>query len=86
MQQILGKAGIDYWEWPRFHVLCFLEGRRERFVVIYTWKILENVVPSLATARGRRNHCPHKSMNRQVMYASVHHSPEQCPDGRRGQL
>ncbi len=45
--KILQLVGIDYWETLRKLGLFSLERRRERYLIIYTWKIMEKIVPNL---------------------------------------
>ncbi len=40
-------AGLDYWERLKKLGLFSLERRRERYLIIYTWKIMERIVPNL---------------------------------------
>nr|XP_053639121.1 fructose-1,6-bisphosphatase 1-like isoform X1 [Cherax quadricarinatus] len=40
---------LNYWERLRFLNLYSLERRKERYMIIYTWKILEGLVPNLHT-------------------------------------
>ena len=40
---------LDYWQRLRELNLYSLERRRERYIIIYTWKILEGLVPNLET-------------------------------------
>jgi hypothetical protein len=39
--------GLDYWERLQVLNLYSLERRRERYMIIYTWKIVEKLVPNL---------------------------------------
>ena len=45
-----GKYG-DYWERLNFYGLYSLQRRRERYRIIYTWKILENLVPNVGESK-----------------------------------
>ena len=38
----------DYWERLQYYHLFSLQRRRERYRILYTWKILEGIVPNLA--------------------------------------
>ena len=40
---------LDYWERLQSLKLYSLERRRERYIIIYVWKIIENLVPNLRT-------------------------------------
>ena len=42
-----------YWERLRSLRLYSLERRRERYKIIYVWKMLENLVPNLSTEHNR---------------------------------
>ena len=49
--------GLTYWEKLKAAKLYSLERRRERYSIIYTWRILEGTVPNLeATPVAARNH------------------------------
>ena len=48
-RKISGLQNIDYWDRLKFLKLYSLERRRERYIVIYIWKILENLVPNICT-------------------------------------
>ena len=39
---------MNYWELLKLFKLYSLERRRERYRIIYTWKILENLVPNMS--------------------------------------
>nr|XP_053656082.1 uncharacterized protein LOC128704893 [Cherax quadricarinatus] len=49
MPRITEIKHLNYWERLRFLNLYSLERRRERYMIIYTWKILEGLVPNLHT-------------------------------------
>ena len=73
--RLRGLAGDDYWERLRKLRLYSLERRRERYVVIYVWKILNGYAPNLdgsdrilaytTTRRGKLCRVP--PMNRSAM-------------------
>ena len=44
-----GANQLDYWERLRKFRLYSLERRRERYIIVYVWKILENLVPNITT-------------------------------------
>ena len=48
--RISGMSGYSYWERLQHLKLYSLERRRERYVIIYTWKILQNLVPNFEGA------------------------------------
>ena len=43
----MNKPEIKYWEKLQQLGLYFLQRRRKRYCIIYTWKILENMIPCL---------------------------------------
>jgi len=45
----LNTPGLDYWDRLRYLRLYSLERRRERYRILYVWKILENLVPNIAS-------------------------------------
>ena len=45
-RKIKGTQNMDYWQRLKFLNLYSLERRRERYSIMYTWKILEHLVPS----------------------------------------
>ena len=49
VRKIKGMQGLSYWEQLRELNLYSLERRRERYMAIYTWKILEGHVPNIET-------------------------------------
>jgi hypothetical protein len=58
--RIKGMQGLHYWERLKVLNLYSLERRRERYIIIYTWKIIENLVPNLEqepiTIKNQHNH------------------------------
>ena len=44
-RKLMNKPEINYWERLQQLYLYSLQRRRERYCIIYTWKILENMVP-----------------------------------------
>ena len=44
--KVNGMSNLNYWERLQFLQLYSLERRRERYLVIYTWKTLEGLVPN----------------------------------------
>ena len=52
IRKISGCGQLNYWEQLRFLKLFSLERRRERYRIIYIWRILENQVPNISTADG----------------------------------
>ena len=61
LNKIAGMSDLDYWEQLRSLNLLSLQRRRERYICIYVWKILEGLVPNFGlhskinARRGR--HC-----------------------------
>ena len=47
IRKISGIQGRSYWEQLRSLKLYSLQRRRERYMIIYTWRILEGQVPNL---------------------------------------
>ena len=47
--KIDGMQNLDYWERLKALNLYSLERRRERYTIIYVWKILEGLVHNLRT-------------------------------------
>ena len=45
-RRINGRQHLDYWERLKFLKLKSLQRRRERYIIIYTLKILNNLVPN----------------------------------------
>jgi ribonuclease P/MRP protein subunit RPP40 len=52
-RKIPAHKGQDYWERLRTLQLYSLERRRERYRIIYVWKMLENMVPNFTTEQSR---------------------------------
>ncbi len=49
VRKIAGMSRIDYWEQLQNLNIHSLERRRERYLIIYTWRILEGQVPNPST-------------------------------------
>ena len=47
MRSIQGIRNLNYWEQLKSLSMYSLQRRRERYMIIYTWKILEGLVPNL---------------------------------------
>ena len=56
ISRIDGMYGLSYWEQLSELKLYSLERRRERYQVIYTWRILEGQVPNIDTTPIRSTH------------------------------
>ena len=50
IRKIQGTSGMNYWEALRYHNLFSLERRRERYQILYIWKILEKLVPNISSS------------------------------------
>ena len=48
------NSGLNYWERLSALNLYSLERRRERYRIIYTWKIIEGLVPNISTVESRK--------------------------------
>ena len=46
IRKIKGACSLSYWDQLKKLKLYSLERRRERYIIIYVWKILENFVPN----------------------------------------
>ena len=46
LRKISGMGGLDYWDQLKSLNLYSLQRRRERYICIYVWKILEGIVPN----------------------------------------
>ena len=56
INRIDGMRDHSYWDQLKLLKLFFLERRRERYQVIYTWQILEEQVPNLECTPIRSSH------------------------------
>ena len=52
-RKIFSHGGKDYWDRLQSLHLYSLERRRERYRIIYVWKMLEEIVPNLTTEENR---------------------------------
>ena len=52
LRKVQGLQGLSYWEQLRLVKMYSLERRRERYIAIYVWKILEGMVPNISTSHG----------------------------------
>ena len=60
IRKIDGSAGMDYWDRLKTYRLYSLERRRERYSIIYVWKMIEGLVPNIGIIHhdaGRRGRC-----------------------------
>ena len=59
-RKISGMSGLDYWQQLEALNIFSLQRRRERYVCIYTWKVLEGLVPNFGIESSwnqRRGRC-----------------------------
>ena len=56
LRKINGQKGKNYWECLREMGVYSLQRRRERYRMIYTWKIMEGLVPNVNSKIQSRNH------------------------------
>ena len=52
LRKIVGMSSLDYWEQLDRLNLYFLERRRERYIAIYVWKVMEGMVPNFGVDIG----------------------------------
>jgi len=52
LRKIRGLHGFSYWEQLRQLRMYSLERRRERYIAIYVWRILEGCAPNISTSHG----------------------------------
>ena len=50
IRKIKGTSGMNYWEALNYLNLFSLERRRERYQILYIWKILEKLVPNMSSS------------------------------------
>ena len=55
IRKIPGCGHLSYWEQLKHLKMYSLERRRERYRIIYIWRILEGQVPNITTADGNQN-------------------------------
>ena len=51
LRKIAGMGDLSYWEQLKRLNMYSLERRRERYRIIYVWKVLENLVPNIGNNR-----------------------------------
>ena len=54
MRKIKLDSHLNYWEILDFLNMYSLERRRERYRIIYTWKIIEHLVPNISNDEHRQ--------------------------------
>ena len=54
VKKIENNWHLDYWETLAYLKLFSLERRRERYRIMYTWKVLENIVPNISANENRK--------------------------------
>ena len=56
IRKIIGARGMNYWECLKDMNMYSLQRRRERYRIIYIWKILENLVPNVNNKIQAKDH------------------------------
>jgi hypothetical protein len=59
IRKISNTKGLNYWECLKYTKLYSLQRRRERYRMIYVWKILEKLVPNINNSIISHNHIRH---------------------------
>ena len=77
LKQIRSINNLSYWEQLRYLRLYSLERRRERYIAIYTWKILEELVPNLSESASAISSKWHERRGRECNVPSVRTSAPQ---------
>ena len=77
LKQIRIINNLSYWEQLRYLRLYSLERRRERYIAIYTWKILEELVPNLSESASAISSKWHERRGRECNVPSVRTSAPQ---------
>ena len=74
VRRIAGLEGASYWEQLKSLNLFSLERRRERYLIMYVWYIIEGLVPNTSDANGIKvkNHVRH---GRKCVVPMVNRSP-----------
>ncbi len=54
LRRICALSELSYWDQLKHIKLYSVERRRERYFVIYTWKVLEGLVPNVSTEQERK--------------------------------
>ena len=77
--KIAGMKHYDYWQ--QLHVLKMysLQRRRERYMIIYLWKVLEKIVPNFGITENPRRHgrfckVPHINSSAPVRIKNIRHA------------
>ena len=52
LKKISGMGSLDYWEQLAALRVYSLERRRERYIAIYIWKVIEGIVPNFGVSVG----------------------------------
>ena len=90
LKKIAGMSRIDYWEQLQHLNIYSLERRRERYLIIYTWRIIEGQVPnpstrlsSFTTLRsGRFCHIPKVKISASAKVQTLRHNSMACKGPR----
>ena len=56
IRKIIGARGMNYWECLKDMNLYSLQRRRERYRIIYVWKVLEQLVPNINNKIQAKDH------------------------------
>ena len=87
LKQIRNINKLFYWDQLKYLRLNSLERRRERYVAIYTWKILEGLVPNLPECASAISGKWHERRGRECIVPSVRASaPQRIQTIRRALL
>ena len=79
LSKICGLSELSYWDQlKQKHIKLYsVERRRERYFMIYTWKVLEQMVPNVSTDEERK--ITSKSTYRQGRTCCIHTVPNHIP-------
>ena len=78
--RIAGLNHLNYWERLKHLNLYSLQRRRERYIIMYVWKVLEKLVPDVGLTetnnprRGRLCFVQHTQASTQGVKTLIHHS------------
>ena len=71
LRRITGMKELTYWDQLKQLRLYSQERRRERYMIIYTWRILEGLVPNITSPDGSSSKISAKLHNRRGRECSV---------------
>ena len=75
VRKINGMHGLTYWEQLQKLKLFSLERRRERYRIIYIWKIVEEIVPDFSEQNGGIEVLHRDRRGRACFQPALHRSP-----------